>query len=165
MTSTDTPDNLRLELYLRGDTYGTFDRQEAILERVRSLSPAEPVEETIVSEWEKRVRATGGSSEALSAFEEFDSWASERGLELAPAFERRTQTTLVSESTYDIVVFPVVCLALYEEDDLRAVLPVHGGDGVVTVEEALDAIEAGELEFLLSRFDVPRVSTGVEIEE
>ncbi|MFB6105646.1 MAG: HTH domain-containing protein [Halobacteriaceae archaeon] len=153
MSAGATLPSIRLELFLRGDTYGTFDTQEAMLDRVRALERTDYVDETVVNGVEKRVRATGSSSEALRTFEAFESWAAARGMDLGPAFDRRTQTTLVSDDVYDVVVFPVACLAVYEDDDIRAVAPARNDDEVITVEAILDALENREFETWLTRLD------------
>ena len=41
----------------------------------------------------------------------------------------------------EVVDLPIVCLAVYEDDDLRTVLPCADGDDIYTVGDGLDALE------------------------
>lgn len=150
MPPTETPDRLWAELWLRRDTYGTYDVQQEVLDRVRALEEEGALGDSTVSGWGKQLLTLERDprSEALAALDAFEEWADRHGVSLEPAFERRTQSPLLSDESYDVAVFPVVCLALYRGNDVAAVFPC-ADEEVHTVGECLDALEAGEAEALL----------------
>jgi len=144
----------RVELYLRGDTYGTYEHQQAILDRVRTLAGADTVAETSVeTDWQRvRTPEHDGRGGALATFEEFETWAAENGFSLEPAFERRQRSFLGLDHVREVVVFPVASLAVYDGVDLQAVFPCSDDDLTYPVQDCLDAFEDGSVEEWLERF-------------
>ena len=144
---TSTTDH-RVELYLRGDTYGSYDRQQRILQRVEGLESEGVVADTDVDASWQRIRTPEQDprDDAIATYEEFEAWVSENGYSLEPAFERRQRSYLGTEAVSEVVVFPVVSLAVYEGDVLRSVFPCSDEAGTVhfTVGDCLEAFEAGE---------------------
>lgn len=168
MTDPDSSER-RVELYLRGDTYGTYDRQQAILERVRDLESEGVVAETSVDASWQRIRTPeqDGRDGALATYEEFSEWARRNGYSLEPAFERRSRSYLGTDAVHDVVVFPLASLAVYEGTELQAVFPCSGGDGDVhfSVPDCLDAFEGGRADEWLEQFspvDVARAEPHLE---
>lgn len=156
--TTENPDSqLWGELWLRRDTYGTYDAQQAVRDRVRELESRGVLGDSTVSGWgtEQLTFEADCRSAALAALEAFETWAARNGVDLEPAFERRQLSPLLSSESYEVAVFPVVCLALYEGNDLRGVFPSRPDDEVRTVEQALDALEAGDAEELLADLGEP----------
>jgi len=141
----------RIELYLRGDTYGSYDRQQRILDRVENLEADGVVTDTEVDASWQRIRTPeqDGRDAALATYEEFGEWATENGYRLEPAFERRQRSYVGSDTVHDVVVFPMASLAVYQGSDLQAVFPCADETGEIhfTVQDCLDAFEAGETEW------------------
>lgn len=150
MTTTAT--DHRIELYLRGDTYGSYDRQQRILERVEDLDAAGVVDETDVDASWQRIRTPEQDSrdEAVETFEEFRAWAIENSYQLEPAFERRQRSYIGTDVVHDVVVFPMVSLAVYEGTDLQAVFPCADEEGTIhfTVQDCLEAFEADQTDWI-----------------
>lgn len=144
--------NRRVELYLRGDTFGTYDRQQAILERVRTLEERGVVDDaTVDASWQRiRTPEQDTRDEAIETYEEFRAWAAENGYSLEPAFERRQRSYVGTDVVHDVVVFPVASLAVYEDTDLQAVLPCsdRGEEVHFSVPDCLDALEGGDESWL-----------------
>jgi hypothetical protein len=151
-------DYLRAELYLRGDTYGTFNAQQQVLNRVKRLEANGMISESIVgSEWERiRTRSEDTRSDALKLYDEFSDWADRNGFSLEPAFERRTRSYMGLDRVDEVVVFPVITLAIYDEADLEAVFPCTDEERNYTVGDALDAFERGDRSWL-TQFDAVTV--------
>lgn len=156
-TTDDTDGQLWGELWLRRDTYGTYDVQQSVRDRVHELESRGVLGDSTVSGWgtEQLTYETDCRSAVLAVLEAFETWAERNDVSLEPAFERRELSPLLSSESYEVAVFPVVCLVLYEGNDLRGVFPVHDDDEVHTVEDCLDALEAGEAEELLDRLGEP----------
>lgn len=173
----------RAELYLRGDTYGTFDAQQSVLNRIQALesggtqtsegnqdsSEAVLDESRVAGEWQRiRTLDEETRSEAIETYHEFAEWAERNDHSLSPAFERRTRSFVGLDRVDEVVVFPVVSLAIYEDEQLRAVFPCSDGDDNFSVPDCLDAFERGD-ESWLAQFDgvtvdrtAPRLDAGLE---
>ncbi|MFB6307720.1 MAG: HTH domain-containing protein [Haloarculaceae archaeon] len=149
------PTQRRAELYLRGDTYGTFGTQQSVLNRVNRLEGEGVLDEaTVAGEWQRiRTLAEDCRDGAVETYEEFADWARRNGYSLEPAFERRTRSYVGLDRVDDVVVFPVVSLAMYEADQLQAVFPCTDEDGEsYTVQDCLEAFERGDADWL-AQFD------------
>ena len=142
----------RVELYLRGDTYGTYDRQKAILDRVSELEEEGVVTDADVDTSWQRIRTPELDCRdgALETYEEFRAWAAENGYSLEPAFQRRQRSYIGTDLVHEVLVFPTASLAVYEGTDLQAVFPCSGEDGDVhfSVQDCLDALEDGDESWL-----------------
>lgn len=151
---------LRCEVYLRNDTYGTYEAQQSVIRRVESLADRGVFDEAgVESEWASvHIKQGEDKDDALATVEEFEDWADENGFSLAPAFQRRERYVTGTTARREAVVFPVVALAVYEGTELRAVLPSSDEFGHYTVHEALEGFERGDLDRWLSRFD------GIDVE-
>lgn len=160
----------RAELYLRGDTYGTFDAQQDVLNRVRALEAAGVLDEAnVAGEWQRiRTLSEDTRSGAVETYREFDDWATRNGHSLSPAFERRTRSYLGLDHVDDVVVFPVVSLAIYDGEELQAVFPCSDEDETYSVPDCLDAFERGDTDWI-GQFDTvtvertePRLDAGLQ---
>jgi len=121
-------------------------RQLAVLGRVRALESAGVVDEVVVDTWANRVTdATADAAVALAAFEGFETWAKAHRARLEPGFEAHDCHCTFTDRDYRATVFPVVCVAVYADDELVAVYPHTRDDGsVVTVDLGLSLLEAGD---------------------
>jgi hypothetical protein len=91
-------------------------------------------------------------SGALATYEEFRDWAERNGHSLEPAFERRTRSYVGLDRVDEVVVFPVVSLAMYDGSQLKGVFPCTDEDRTYTVGDALEAFERGDADWL-AQFD------------
>jgi hypothetical protein len=150
-TTTDTP--IRAELYLRGDAHGGLGVEE-VVKRTNRLEANGVFGESIVAgEWHRcHTRAEDWRSEAMDTYEEFREWAEANGFSLEPGFQQRTRSFIGMDDVEEVVVFPVVALALYEAEELTAVFPCTDGERTHTVESALAAFERGDEDWL-TQFD------------
>ena len=144
----------RAELYLRGDTYGTFDAQQGVVNRMRSLEAEGVLDAAKVDGGWQRIRTNDedGRAGAIATYREFANWARRNGYSLGPAFEERQRAYMGLDRVDDVVVFPIVTLAMYEDERLRGVFPSSDGDQVYRVDDALEALEAGD-ESWFEKFD------------
>lgn len=149
---TDT--TLRAELYLRGDTSGFFDAQRRVVNRVKRVAANGMFSESIIAGvWQcVQAQAEDPRSGVLTTYDEFREWARHNGCSLEPAFERRTRTHLGTDIVDEVMVFPAIALALYDEQALTAVFPCTNDERTYTVGDALDAFERGDRAWL-TQFD------------
>ena len=153
-------DTLRCEVYVRDDTYGTFDAQQSVLERIRRLDDEGVFDAAgVESTWDRvSIREDEVRDDALATYEEFRDWAAANDFSLEPAFDTRPRYVRGTTERTEAVVFPVVAMAIYRDDELRAVLPSSDEFDHYTVHEALEGFEREDIERWLSRF------TGVTVE-
>lgn len=148
---TDPP---RVEFRVREHTpAGVYDRQQAVYERLQQLQEAGMISDVSVEVWEKQV-STGSDTDpdetdhgvrsVRNTYQAFEDWATRNGHALTPAFDTRECGTLVSTDRREVIVFPVMCLAVYDGEEIGAVFPCSTGDDIRTVEDGLAAIESGD---------------------
>ena len=153
------PIDYRCELYYRADTMGRFDVQQRVFDRIEDLEERGVFDRTRQATWQQvQIRESDGRPAAHETYREFQDWARANDFELEPAFDVRPRYVPGTTEVRDTVVFPVVALAIYGDDELRAVLPSSDEFGHYTVPEALEGFERGDLHRWLARF------TGVTVE-
>jgi hypothetical protein len=165
--STATSDTYRVELYLRGDTYGTYEAQERVLERLQELDEEGALEMVGCDEWQAiQTREYEHREGALATYEEFQDWARHNDARLEPAFQQRMHTGLDRTEVTPIIVFPVISLAVYEAESLQAVFPCGTEKEQYTVQDCLVAFESGNGNRFLAQFAPREVSrTAPHLEE
>lgn len=148
---------LRVELRVRDLTpTGLHDRQEAIYEQLLQLQEDGHISDVSVEVWGRQVPVEGktnpvvddvSTSAARSTYEEFDAWAERTGHDLAPAFSTRMAGSLITDKQdqKEVIRFPVICLAVYDLDELLAVVPCTTSEGVRTIDDCLATLQSGEL--------------------
>lgn len=149
----------RCELYYRTDTLGRFDVQQRVLDRVETLEDRGVFDRTREATWQQvETRESDSTRAAHATYEEFRAWAQANDFSLKPAFDVRPRYVPGTTEITDTVIFPVVALAIYEGEELRALVPSRDEFGHYTVPEALEGFERGDLHRWLSRF------TGVTVD-
>ncbi|WP_424018913.1 HTH domain-containing protein [Halorientalis pallida] len=137
----------RAELYLReGVPIAAETEQSRILGRLQALAAAGIIRDLQVRRWPRRV--TDGDVCARREFavcREFEGWAAEHSVRLAPAFNRHDCHNGFTGSDYTTTTLPVICLALYDDDDLVAIYPHTGENGIRTLLDGLSMLEADGL--------------------
>lgn len=120
-----TPDDsLRAELYVRGDASSLFGAEEMLRRTERLDANGVFSESAVAGRWQRhQTPKEDWSSEAMATYETFETWAENNGFSLEPGFQTRTRSFIGMDGTEDVVVFPMVSLALYEGEELAAVFP------------------------------------------
>lgn len=141
---------LTADVYLRSlsPPAGVHEGQTARIERLSTLSAAGRLGEVRVSVWGDRIclcetcTGTGAGRAALDRVEEFERWAEEADPAVTLPFERRVVRSRYTDSEQEVLVPPVMLLALYGGESLVGVFPHTAAGGQVPVEDAIAAIEA-----------------------
>lgn len=147
MRGTGDPEGVegrRIEAYLRGACPAIVrEHQESVLERLDRLSEAGPID-VGVQTWAKRAAVDDEASLGVRKYGEFAAWAREANVTIRPFFDTRTCYSSIAGRPREVLVAPVVCIAAYADDNLRAVYP-HADDGrTYTVGDFLSALEDEE---------------------
>lgn len=128
-----------------------YERQEAVISRLQALKDAGKIREYSVSVWGRSMSTSPdedsivAATDALETVREFEAWAANNGHSLEPGFRRRKLTSLVSDTTCEVIEVPILCVAIYIDDTLQAVYPSSANETVYTVADGLDALEAGQI--------------------
>lgn len=122
--------------------HGINETQTEVIDRLRRLEEDGRIAGLDVDVWGASMglarSADRSSSDVHEAVTEFERWADDQGCTLRPAFERRSARA--SEETR--VVLPLLCLAVYEAEAIRAVYPHVDGEDVHTIHDGVDALES-----------------------
>jgi hypothetical protein len=114
-----------------------------VLGRVEALLARGLVDEFRVDTWADRVTdAPPQAALALSALEGFERWALAHHANLTPGFDIHECHSGFTGQRFRTTVFPVACLAVYDDDELVAVYPHSTDAGCVTVDDGLAMLEA-----------------------
>jgi hypothetical protein len=121
----DTDSHQRVELWMRAHpTMDVQDRQQAALNRLSRLEDEGNIAEFTVNTWPKHIDTAADTplsdiaSAALDKAREFEHWSARNGASL-PGFQRRTQSSLLTNHTQEVFVTPILSLAIYEDNDLH----------------------------------------------
>ncbi len=145
--SSEQAETIRAQLYLRQRTSSEIIQQlRKTVTRVRRLE-ADRIANVEIKSWTTVNPALeeltdSGPSVSLTV-KSFQAWADREGYTLRPAFTQRETTSLISSHPAVEIQVPIVCLAVYEDDELRCVAPCSDGDRIYSVEMCLAALEAG----------------------
>lgn len=141
----------RAELYVRSlRPAGLTTHQEAVFDRLDSLTDLGVLTEWRVRVWGRRAPATvedtktKAGADALERVDAFREWAAHNGRSLANTFDVREVDSSITGERYRAIVFPTHLLVEYEDDQVACVTPHADGTEVITVSDRLAALEADE---------------------
>lgn len=145
----DTSDR-RVELYVRSLSYpNTFRQGGCVIDRLEGLEAADVISEFDVTVWGRELELSGTTAgtetgrRLLDRFETFRRWAERESSTDDSLFEVRRVESRITGDEYTAVVLPVTVLAEFVDDDLAHVAPCSEDREVCTVDDRLDALEAG----------------------
>jgi hypothetical protein len=143
-------DSTVVTLYHCASMHGTYEQQRATMDRLDSLADTELVDDVHYRAWAHQLSPNAEDDwcqKARATYARFRAWATENDRSLEPAFGTRTTSSIVDDEEYEVIEFPVLCVAVTVDDELVHVAPstdpVTGS--TYTVGECLDALEATAL--------------------
>ncbi|MBV0922974.1 hypothetical protein KTS45_02075 [Halomicroarcula limicola] len=117
----------------------TEQRQTAALARADSLRQQGLVDDVSVTYWNRL--STGADANEAADIAAMEAWADAHGCSLAPAFDRHDRSSAFTGRD-SVVTLPVICLVVYEDDEIAGVYPHAGPEGHCTVADGLDRVES-----------------------
>ncbi|MDY7081610.1 MAG: HTH domain-containing protein [Halobacteria archaeon] len=142
--------DLELDLYVRSSS--AQEQYDSVVDKLESLDEKGEIEGYNTYDWadEIQLRAKNGDSEgcnfALDKFEEFENWANEHGKSIRPCFDIREYDSSFTNEKRKVVVLPVMAIAGYEGDELKAVYPCFDGNEYLNVHDFLSMVEEGKFD-------------------
>jgi hypothetical protein len=131
--------NRHVRLFVRDDLpRPARRRRRAVVDRVCDIGERTAVDVS-VDRWPKRFER-GGDDDLRETHASFVEWARVDGTRLTPFFSVRECYSMATGEKGEWIVLPVVCLAVYEDDELVSVYPHCDGEEKRSVEDGLDAL-------------------------
>lgn len=139
------PDRLRVELFVCASMYGTYEKQNDVIQRIERLVDREGIEELSRYTWARELTPAAEDAWcefAREKYDEFSRWAVASNRSLEPAFSRRTVRNSFLDECYDVIQFPIISIAVYDDDSLVRLAPSVDADGeAYTIEDCLTELE------------------------
>ena len=142
MPATERTGEIRAMLFVRENLPTPATRSsQTIIARLERLEADGLLGEYGVTSWAKRLPLdASGPKDQRDRYNEFSDWARERGVRLTPFFDTRECYSMETGKKRTELVFPAICLAVYEGDDLETLAPHADGDETTSVNDSLDLI-------------------------
>lgn len=141
---------MTVELYVRSlSASGAQVPQESAIERLSRLEREGCVEEHTVHVWGKRICPDAAAAETdtgefvLERIETFEEWAEREGMSVGSFFDTHEVDSSITGESYSAITVPTMTLAAFRDDRVEWVAPCTDGETVYTVDDGLDALEAG----------------------
>lgn len=134
--------DVRMVLWTRRPVCGP---RTAVIDRLSELRTADAIGTFDVETWPDEIALSGHTehAEVVDVYREYRDWAEDHGLSITPPFEKRTVSSLIGGQE-EVLTVPIMCLAVYEDDDLSGVYPCSNDDRTWSVTDYLDAYAAAE---------------------
>lgn len=121
--------------------------QTEVIDRLRTLTEDDPRVDLDVDVWSSSTGSRWADDpdpfDGRETVAEFEQWADEAGCTLRPAFDRRPSAPRRDEEEGAERIFtPLITLAVYDGERLRAVYPHVDGDEVRTIHDGVEALES-----------------------
>ncbi|AGB32111.1 hypothetical protein Natpe_2291 [Natrinema pellirubrum DSM 15624] len=123
---------------------------EPIDEQIETLQACEDegaIDDLLLRSWPKEVALSEESPHqaVLENYERFEQWADRRGVSVRPPFRERETTSQITGETRERLVTPLLCLEIYEDDDLVGVFPHtdERTEETYTTDEAIATLRTG----------------------
>ncbi|WP_256300927.1 HTH domain-containing protein [Haloarchaeobius salinus] len=137
--------SLTVELFVCASMYGTYEKQNDVIQRIERLADRGVVDEFERHTWTRRLSPAAEDTWcefAREKYAEFTRWAELSDRTLEPAFTRRSITNEFVGEHYEVIQFPILSIAIYADDRLVRLSPSVDGDGVAyTIEDSLSELE------------------------
>lgn len=110
---------------------------------LRAANRTGTIDELTIQSWPAEVPLDERSPHAdiIACYERFHEWAAQRDVCIHPPFATRERTTLGSDTTEQMLVLPVMCLAIYIDGHLKTVIPHETGTTTITVADTLGVLD------------------------
>lgn len=138
----------RVELYVRSlAPSGTRSTQEAIVNRLLDLERNGTLDEIDLTVWGNAVCLDGASarvgvgSRVADKIRDFYGWCEDKRASLDPFFTRSSVDSSITGDSFDRVVPPHRCLAIYVGDELQKLYPCMVDGNVRSLEDGLRMLE------------------------
>ncbi|KZN23248.1 hypothetical protein A4G99_14475 [Haladaptatus sp. R4] len=139
---------MHVELFVRvNPSHGAEQQKQAVIDRLRTLERNGNIESVDVHVWGREFRLDGpleGTDyhESISNHvNEFEQWLAENSVSMDGFFSHRDIDSSISDERYSVISLPFICLAVYQDDELRDLYPHRDSEMTYTVHDCLNRLE------------------------
>jgi len=117
------------------------------IETLRACESESVVDSLVLRSWPDRVALSDDSQfrEAVDVFRRFERWADRRGVSVRPPFEMRTSSSTITDTEKEVLVTPLIAVAVYRDDRLVGVYPHSEGEETYTAADAIATLRTGDV--------------------
>lgn len=136
---------IRVDCYLRAASLaGPMDET---LTTIEGFAEDGTIDEWAVHTWPSEVVLSDATDhvDVVETYRTFEAWADQQDVRIDPPFTVETRTSQLTGGSRDVLVTPVLCLAISAGGSLQEVLPHRTDETTYTVEDALGALARGEV--------------------
>lgn len=136
---------IRVECYVRASALAesVYDT----IERLEALAESGPVDDLALTAWPEAVALTDpmDSTEVLDTVDRFEAWADQWNFSIYPPFSVQSRGSEIADRDGEVLVTPMVTLAVYAEGALVGVFPHETDAETYRVTDAVDALADGDV--------------------
>lgn len=142
MPATERSGEVRATLFVRENLPTPATRSsQTIIARLERLEADGLLEAYGVTSWAKRLPLdTDEADGQRDRYNEFCDWARDQDVRLTPFFDTRECYSMETGEKRTELVFPAICLVVYEDGGLETVAPHADGPETVSVNDCLDRL-------------------------
>jgi len=117
------------------------------IETLRACEEEGTVDAVVLRSWPDKVSLgdDGSFQEVIDVFRRFERWADRRDVSVKPPFEVRTASATFDGTEKEVLVTPLIAVAVYRGDRLHGVYPHSDGENTYTVSDAIATLRTGDV--------------------
>lgn len=122
-----------------------LDPVDSKVETLETCESEGTIDSLLLRSWpaEVALQSEGTHPEVVERFQRFQAWAERNDVSIEPPFRIRNSTSVASETETETLVTPGICLALYHDQQLRAVVPHVDEETTYSVPETIASLRTG----------------------
>lgn len=120
---------------------------DATLTTIQELVEDGTIDDCTIHSWPSTVVLSDETdhTDVVETFRTFEAWADQWGVSIEPPFSVETRTSQITGDRREVLVTPVLCVAISIEGALREVFPHQTEGRTYTVEDAITTLTKGTI--------------------
>lgn len=141
MHTNEREGEIRVELFERSELPPPAQEQaDGVHRQLDTLAQQGEISTLTRTEWNRRAQLDDCDRDVRDTYLALSQWATENGVRLSPFFQTRERFCTDSGDYTDWLVFPAMCLVVYEGDEISAVYPHADENTTQTVQDGVESL-------------------------